>query len=462
MRLLDFATGTGAFLLEAFNKAFSHYKNLRDINGKMPVEYNSKMSNLIHNFRAFEILIAPYAIAHLNLAIALKDKFYYTLKDDERLNIFLTNTLEDREMIEATLYEAKKEAEAANETKKSSILIITGNPPYSGKSANEGVYEDEVKSAYGLEPSLAALNEREKNVFATYLKNPYDTAKKREYQAVFNKHKLQNEKQVKWLLDDYVKFIRFAQSKIERQEQGIIAIITNHGFLDNPTFRGMRFHLLNSFEKIYIVDLHGNVKKKEKAPDGGKDDNVFDIQQGVCISIFVKTSKKKEALAKLFCYDLFGKRSEKYNFLLENDLNSLAWRKLNPQAPFYFFTPQNETLRAEYDKGWSVKDIFKVSGVGMVSGRDDLCFSKSDTQQSLQEFKERIAKFMELERRQQEKNLIYRKIAETGKYNTHKKNYEKQTTIQVIMLNVITALLTFATPTTQASQKAFIVSQEVK
>ena len=148
--------------------------------------------------------------------------------------------------------------------------------------------------------------------------------------------------------------------------------------------------------------------------------------------------------------------------MLENDLNSLAWRKLNPQAPFYFFTPQNETLRAEYDKGWSVKDIFKVSGVGMVSGRDDLCFSKSDTQQSLQEFKERIAKFMELERRQQEKNLIYRKIAETGKYNTHKKNYEKQTTIQVIMLNVITALLTFATPTPQASQKAFIVSQEVK
>ena len=397
MRLLDFATGTGAFLLEAFNKAFSHYKNLRDINGKMPVEYNSKMSNLIHNFRAFEILIAPYAIAHLNLAIALKDKFYYTLKDDERLNIFLTNTLEDREMIEATLYEAKKEAEAANETKKSSILIITGNPPYSGKSANEGVYEDEVKSAYGLEPSLAALNEREKNVFATYLKNPYDTAKKREYQAVFNKHKLQNEKQVKWLLDDYVKFIRFAQSKIEHEEQGIIAIITNHGFLDNPTFRGMRFHLLNSFEKIYIVDLHGNIKKKEKAPDGGKDDNVFDIQQGVCISIFVKTSKKKEALAELFCYDLFGKRSEKYNFLLENDLNSLAWRKLNPQAPDYLFTPQNETLRAEYNKGWSVKDIFKVSGVGMVSGRDDLCFSKSDTQQSLQEFKERIAKFMELE-----------------------------------------------------------------
>lgn len=199
---------------------------------------------------------------------------------------------------------------------------------------------------------------------------------------------MQNEKNPKWLLDDYVKFIRFAQNKIEHEDQGVIAIITNHGFLDNSTFRGMRFSLLNSFDKIYILDLHGNVKKKEKAPDGGKDDNVFDIQQGVCISIFVKTSKKKEALAELFCYDLFGKRSEKYNFLLENDLNSINWRKLNPQAPSYLFTPQNEALRTEYDKGWSVKDIFKVSGVGICSKRDNIVFqnSKEKLKELLQDF----------------------------------------------------------------------------
>ena len=389
MRLLDFATGTGAFLLEAFNKAFSHYKNLRDSEGKKPADYDDKMSNLIHNFRAFEMLIAPYAIAHLNLAIALKDKFCYTLKDDERLNIFLTNTLEEKKEIEATMFEAGKEAEAARETKLSQILIITGNPPYSGASANKGIYENEVKSAYGLEPSLAALNDKEKEIFKIYLKNSNDKAKKKDYEVVFNKHKLQNEKNTKWLLNDYVKFIRLAENKMQTQEKGIIAIITDNSFLDNPTFRGMRFHLLSSFDKIYILDLHGNVKKKEKAPDGSEDKGVFDITQGVSINIFVKSNlKKKGDLAQIFHYDLFGKRGEKYNFLLENDLNSINWRKLNPQAPFYLFIPQNDALRAEYDKGWSVKDIFKVSGVGICSKRDNIVFqnSKEKLKELLQDF----------------------------------------------------------------------------
>ncbi len=364
--LLDFATGTGTFLLEAFRKALENTP-------KNSPKY--KPTNLLSRFSGFELLIAPYTVAHLKISQSFKEEFNAPLNEDEKLQILLTNTIynisteEERYKRESVLtptgVELEQEFLEAQDVKNSPILIITGNPPYSGKSANKGIFEKEVREAYAKEPNT--------------------------------NQKLKNEKNPKWLLDDYVKFIRFAESKIERQEQGIIAIITNHGFLDNPTFRGMRFHLLNSFEKIYIVDLHGNVKRKEKAPDGGKDDNVFDIQQGVCISIFVKTSKKKEALAELFCYDLFGKQSEKYNFLLENDLNSLAWRKLNPQAPSYLFTPQNEALRTEYDKGWSVKDIFKVSSVGVVSGRDDLCFSKSDTQQSLQEFKERIAKFMELE-----------------------------------------------------------------
>lgn len=364
--LLDFATGTGTFLLEAFRKALENTP-------KNSPKY--KPTNLLSRFSGFELLIAPYTVAHLKISQSFKEEFNAPLNEDEKLQILLTNTIynisteEERYKRESVLtptgVELEQEFLEAQDVKNSPILIITGNPPYSGKSANKGIFEKEVREAYAKEPNT--------------------------------NQKLKNEKNPKWLLDDYVKFIRFAQNKIEHEDQGIIAIITNHGFLDNTTFRGMRFSLLNSFDKIYILDLHGNVKKKEKAPDGGKDDNVFDIQQGVCISIFVKTSKKKEALAELFHYDLFGKRSEKYNFLLENDLNSLAWRKLNPQAPFYLFTPQNEALRTEYDKGWSVKDIFKISSVGVVSGRDDLCFSKSDTQQSLQEFKERIAKFMELE-----------------------------------------------------------------
>lgn len=355
--LLDFATGTGTFLLEAFRKALENTP-------KNSPKY--KPTNLLSRFSGFELLIAPYTVAHLKISQSFKEEFNAPLNEDEKLQILLTNTIynisteEERYKRESVLtptgVELEQEFLEAQDVKNSPILIITGNPPYSGKSANKGIFEKEVREAYAKEPNT--------------------------------NQKLKNEKNPKWLLDDYVKFIRFAESKIERQEQGIIAIITNHGFLDNPTFRGMRFHLLNSFEKIYIVDLHGNVKKKEKAPDGGKDDNVFDIQQGVCISIFVKTSKKKEALAKLFCYDLFGKRSEKYNFLLENDLNSLAWRKLNPQAPFYFFTPQNETLRAEYDKGWSVKDIFRVSGVGIVTGKDSVLIAsnKQKLETQIQEF----------------------------------------------------------------------------
>ena len=342
--LLDFATGTGTFLLEAFRKALENTpKN------------SPKHKNLLSRFSGFELLIAPYTVAHLKISQSFKEEFNAPLNEDEKLQILLTNTIynisieEERYKRESVLtptgVELEQEFLEAQDVKNSPILIITGNPPYSGKSANKGIFEKEVREAYAKEPNT---NE-----------------------------KLKNEKNPKWLLDDYVKFIRFAESKIEPEEQGIIAIITNHGFLDNPTFRGMRFHLLNSFEKIYILDLHGNVKKKEKAPDGGKDDNVFDIQQGVCISIFVKTSKKKEALAELFCYDLFGKRSEKYNFLLENDLNSLAWRKLNPQAPFYLFTPQNEALRTEYDKGWSVKDIFKVSGVGITTAHDEFVIDSS-------------------------------------------------------------------------------------
>lgn len=355
--LLDFATGTGTFLLEAFRKALENTP-------KNSPKY--KPTNLLSRFSGFELLIAPYTVAHLKISQSFKEEFNAPLNEDEKLQILLTNTIynisteEERYKRESVLtptgVELEQEFLEAQDVKNSPILIITGNPPYSGKSANKGIFEKEVREAYAKEPNT--------------------------------NQKLKNEKNPKWLLDDYVKFIRFAQNKIEHEDQGVIAIITNHGFLDNTTFRGMRFSLLNSFDKIYILDLHGNVKKKEKAPDGGKDDNVFDIQQGVCISIFVKTSKKKEALAELFHYDLFGKRSEKYNFLLENDLNSLAWRKLNPQAPFYLFTPQNEALRTEYDKGWSVKDIFKVSGVGICSKRDNIVFqnSKEKLKELLQDF----------------------------------------------------------------------------
>lgn len=374
--LLDFATGTGTFLLEAFRKAL-------ESSNKNSVKYNPKA--LIQRFYGFEFLIAPYTITHLKISQAFKEEFEAELNDNESLNITLTNTLyvsskADEINKQSNLFvgmaELTKEFEKAQEIKGKDILIITGNPPYSGASANKGLYEDEVRITYGLEPKLAELTKAEIESLSRYFVNKSkDNAKT--FKSILDRHKLQNEKNPKWLLDDYVKFIRFAESKIEKQGSGIFAFISNNAFLDNPTFRGMRYHLLRTFDKIYILDLHGNTRKKETTPSGDKDDNVFDIMQGVSINIFIKTTKDSNNLATIYHYDLYGKRKDKYEFLYSNTLDSIPWQILTPQTPFYLFIPQNESLRIEYDKGWSVKDIFKVSNTGVVTKRDKLCIQKN-------------------------------------------------------------------------------------
>lgn len=374
--LLDFATGTGTFLLEAFRKAL-------ESSNKNSVKYNPKA--LIQRFYGFEFLIAPYTITHLKISQAFKEEFEAQLNDNESLNITLTNTLyvsskEDEINKHSNLFvgmaELTKEFEKAQEIKGKDILIITGNPPYSGASANKGLYEDEVRITYGLEPKLAELTKAEIESLSRYFSNKSKDNVKT-FKSILDRHKLQNEKNPKWLLDDYVKFIRFAESKIEKQGGGIFAFISNNAFLDNPTFRGMRYHLLRTFDKIYILDLHGNTRKKETTPSGDKDDNVFDIMQGVSINIFIKTTKDSNNLATIYHYDLYGKRKDKYEFLYSNTLDSIPWQILTPQTPFYLFIPQNESLRIEYDKGWSVKDIFKVSNTGVVTKRDKLCIQKN-------------------------------------------------------------------------------------
>nr|WP_251823386.1 type ISP restriction/modification enzyme [Campylobacter jejuni] len=183
-------------------------------------------------------------------------------------------------------------------------------------------------------------------------------------------------KNPKWLLDDYVKFIRFAQSKIDSQENGIFAFISNNSFLDNPTFRGMRYSLMQSFDKIYILNLHGDTRKKEKAPDGSKDDNVFDIMQGVSINIFIKQNSKTKN-TKIYYHDLYGKRKDKYEFLYENDLNSIKWTLVKNNEPFYLFLPQNNDLLEEYNKGISVKDMFMLSSTGICTQRDSVTIQKT-------------------------------------------------------------------------------------
>lgn len=446
--LLDFATGTGTFLLEAFRKAL-------ESTPKDSARYEPK--KLLKQFFGFEFLIAPYTIAHLKLSQSFKEEFNAPLKENESLNIRLTNTLYSNKEVDelnkqrnlfAGMIELAQEFKEAQRIKENAILIITGNPPYSGASANKGLFEDNVRITYGLEPSEAHLTEKESEAINFYLQNPKkDANQKSTFKTILQKKKLKNEKNPKWLLDDYVKFICFAESKIKAQNSGIFAFISNNSFLDNPTFRGMRYHLLKTFDTIYILDLHGNARKKEATPDGSKDENVFDIMQGVSINIFVKnrnlsltqslndcggsarsfmpdklpsphlakhsnltqdtrisrsqhsedSNEKPQKLAQIHHYDLYGKRSDKTNFLYENTLDSIAWATLQPKAPFYLFIPQNESLRAEYDKGFSVKDIFKVSSVGITSGNDKFCISDSDSKESLERLKQRILKFLELD-----------------------------------------------------------------
>ncbi|EAI1276610.1 DNA methyltransferase [Campylobacter jejuni] len=372
--LLDFATGTGTFLLEAFRKALEPIS-------KNSVNYNPKA--LIDKFCGFEFLIAPYTIAHLKISQSFKEEFNSPLNDDESLKIALTNTLYFKSISKEqndqntlfTLIDLTKEFKKAQKIKEEQILIITGNPPYSGASSNKGLYEDEIKISYGLEPSKANLSKEQKKYINLYFqeKTKQNT---NTFKAIYEKHKLENEKNPKWLLDDYVKFIRFAQSKIDSQESGIFAFISNNSFLDNPTFRGMRYSLMQSFDKIYILNLHGDTRKKEKAPDGSKDDNVFDIMQGVSINIFIKQNSKAKN-TNIYYHDLYGKRKDKYEFLYENDLNSIKWTLVKNNEPFYLFLPQNNDLLEEYNKGISVKDMFMLSSTGICTQRDSVTIQKT-------------------------------------------------------------------------------------
>ncbi|WP_033761593.1 type ISP restriction/modification enzyme [Helicobacter pylori] len=384
IKLLDFATGTGTFLLEAFRKALEVRKTS---DGGISTK-EDKYQNLLKQFYGFEYLIAPYAIAHLNLSQAFKEEFKKPLKENDALKIILTNTLIQPSEIIAyrglnPIFE--KELSNAQEIKKNeNILIITGNPPYSGASSNEGLFEWEVKATYGIEPEFQTI-EIEKNVkltdkIQTLLKNiqkQKESSSKnalKVLKSLHSKYKLQKEKNPKWLLDDYVKFMRFAQNKIESLGHGLFGFISNNAFLDNPTFRGLRRSLLECYDELYILNLHGNARKKEETPQGAKDENVFNIMQGVSINLFVK--KAQATKPKIFYYDVYGERAEKYAFLAQNDLNSIEWLELAPREPFYSLIPQETPLLEEYEQGFSVQEMFQVGSTGICSQRDHVVFHK--------------------------------------------------------------------------------------
>ena len=302
--------------------------------------------HLLQRLFGFEFMIAPYAIAHTRLGLQLSE-LGYDFRSDERLGIYLTNTLEEAQKISENVFVQglSEEATEANRVKKDlPIMVVLGNPPYSGHSANKSW--DLVKGKKVL------------NFIGRLLKDYY----KVDGQPL-------GEKNPKWLQDDYVKFIRFGQWRIEQTGAGILAFITNHSYLDNPTFRGMRQQLMNVFSEIYILDLHGNLKKKETCPDGSPDVNVFDIQQGVAIGIFVKRVGY-EGSAKVYHADFWGLRKSKYKRLCRETVVDTDWVEIDPCSPFYLFKPQESELQDEYEEGPRPVDVMPVNVLGFQTHRD--------------------------------------------------------------------------------------------
>lgn len=330
VQILDPATGTGTFLAEVIQQIRDKFNGLE---GLWP-SYVEK--NLIPRIHGFEILMASYTIAHLKLSYTLKETGY-TGFTNQRLNVFLTNSLEEATPRVNNLFAQwlSDEAHAASRVKLNTpVMICLGNPPYSVSSQNNRKWITEL--------------------IANYKKDL-------------------NEKNIQPLSDDYIKFIRLGQYYIDKNGEGILAYISNNSFLDGLIHRQMRAELLKSFDDIFILNLHGNSRKHETCPDGSIDENVFDIMQGVSINIFVKSNcKKASKLAKVHYSDLFGLREFKYEFLNKNALDSVQWSIVDFKAPQYFFIPKDFSMEEEYERGFSISELMPLYKAGVATGKDDI------------------------------------------------------------------------------------------
>lgn len=359
--VLDPAAGTLTFIAEAAKITVDEFKNKYGDGG---VETLIK-EHILEKFYGFELMMAPYAIGHLKISFLLEE-LGYKLQPNDRFKLYLTNTLEMENLAQTEIPgigSLSEESHLAGEVKKEKpILVIMGNPPYSGHSANASIKT--IKEYINGK-------ERQKKI-KTWIGRLIE-----DYKYVDGKPL--GERNPKWLQDDYVKFIRFAQWKIDQHGEGVLGFITNHSFLDSPTFRGMRQSLMHSFNEIYVLDLHGNSLKREKCPDGSKDENVFDIQQGVAISLFIKQKDNKKK-CKLYHSEMWGTRSNKYDLLKDNNIATIKWNKLKSIPDYYLFTPRDDGLLKRYNEYPKINDIFPVNSIGIVTSRDKFVidFEKSD------------------------------------------------------------------------------------
>lgn len=341
VQILDPAVGTATFLNETIKYVYEqNFQGKQE--GMWPAYAND---NLVPRLFGFELMMAPYTVAHLKLGMTLKELGVDKLKS--RLNVFLTNTLEEGTppqlefsfgLAEAVAEESQLAAEIKSEKP---VMVVMGNPPYSGESSNKTKYAESIVDKYRVEPG--------------------------------GKQKLQ-EANYKWLGDDYVKFIGFAEDMIDKNGSGVMGMITNNGYLDNPTFRGMRWRLARTYDKIYVLDLHGNAKKKEAAPDGGKDQNIFDIMQGVGIILAVKNNTKQRELAEVYHAELYGVRESKFENLHSD---KIEFQKVELDNKFYTFTLNSMNNNNEYTEFIEPIKLFGVKSLGIITKRDKLAVANT-------------------------------------------------------------------------------------
>ena len=344
--VLDPAAGTLTFLAEAAKLAIGEFTSRYGEGGRE----NFIKEHILKNFYAFELMMAPYAVGHLKMSFLLEE-LGYKLKDDDRFKLYLTNTLEMEELADTNLpgmSSLSEESHLAGEVKRDQpILVILGNPPYSVSSANKSDFIEKEMKLY--------------------------------------KEDVCEERNIQPLSDDYIKFIRFAHWKIDKNKKGVIGMITNNSYISGLIHRGMRKKILQSFNEIYILNLHGNSRIGEKCPDKSKDENVFDIKQGVCISLFIKKGRQK-GYGDVFYYDLYGLREKKYEYLKEHYIKSTKWKRVNPLEKDFLFTETNSSER--YKEFMSVKEIFGTFSSGVKTHRDHfvVAFSEEEIRQRIQTF----------------------------------------------------------------------------
>lgn len=345
VQILDPATGTGTFLAEVVKQVAARVKDIA------PGQWSSYVErDLIPRIHGFELLMASYAMCHMKLDMVLIGLGYKPSATAPRLGVYLTNSLEEGERVEQTLFGLSRaiaeEAKAASDIKRQTpIMCVIGNPPYSVSNTNKSEWIRGLIAPYKADLDETSLNA---------------------------------------LSDDYVKFIRLSEWFVSKAEAGVVGMITNNSFVDGVVHRKMRLHLRKTFNRIFVINLHGDSNKKERTPEGDLDKNVFDIRQGVSITIAVR-SKKCDGLGEVFVRDIYGDRKSKYDWLWDSALSTEGFIAADYQGEYHFFTNRPFAGGDNYALGFKVNDFF-INGLSGVKFRKDKLlivpnFSRSDAEQ---------------------------------------------------------------------------------